>query len=489
MHSSASQAQKLAQAQPASARPPVLAIDLDGTLVRSNLLLEAWLTWFRASPLISLWTLCRFWRQPARLKAATAQAAPLDAAHLPYNRHVLTLISQARANGATVVLATAADQRPANQIAAHLGVFDAVLASDGRSNLRGTVKLRRLEDFCQGQPFHYVGDSSADLPLWRQAAAAVLVNAGPVVTWRARRQATVNLVISDQEPRLRTWARALRSHQWAKNLLVIVPLLAAHLPLAEPRIMEALLALVAFCLAASGVYVLNDLLDLSDDRAHGEKRQRPLAAGQMRLETGVGLAAFLPVAALGLSLLLPWSFSAILAVYLLATGLYSLKIKRIALADTFMLATLYTLRILGGGAALAIPISNWLMALSMFFFLSLAFAKRYVEVRALEGASKSVRGRGYHSADLPLLGVFGIVTGHLAVLVFALYIQSEQRAALYHRGNWLWLICPLMLYWIERIWLLAYRGQLPSDPVAFALKDRLSYGIALAGLLFMYLSL
>jgi 4-hydroxybenzoate polyprenyltransferase len=327
-----------------------------------------------------------------------------------------------------------------------------------------------------------VGNDSADLEVWRFAGRAHVVGASPGLLSRAKAQGNLGQVFANAGP---SWAvalfKALRPHQWVKNLLVLVPLFAAHRYGDQASLALALLAFVAFGLAASSVYLLNDLVDLGDDRHHPRKRRRPLASGDLSLVSGWLTWPLLLLCAFALSaLLLPPLFTGILAVYFLATLAYSLRLKRMAIVDVVTLAGLYTLRIIAGVAAISVPLSFWLLTFSMFLFLSLAFVKRYSELKTAgdAGGHGQIRGRGYSVGDMPMVSTMGTAAGSIAVLVLALYIQDSHTAELYHTPRLIWLACPLLLYWISRVWLIAQRGQMHDDPIVFALKDRTSWLVA-----------
>jgi len=266
-----------------------------------------------------------------------------------------------------------------------------------------------------------------------------------------------------------------------KNLLVFVPLLTAHRLHDDVATRSALLAFAAFSLAASGAYLLNDLADLDHDRRHPDKRRRALASGDLPLWVGALLAPLLLMLAFLLSVPLDGMFRAELACYVAATMAYSLWVKRLVLLDVFTLAGLYTVRILAGAAAIPVPVSHWLLVFSLFMFLSLALAKRYAELSALARRDGlSAPGRGYRTADRTLVGAMGVASGQLSVLVFALYVTSSDVRALYASPGLLWLACPMLLYWVARVWLMAYRDELHEDPLVFALRDRTSMAIAVA---------
>ncbi len=286
----------------------------------------------------------------------------------------------------------------------------------------------------------------------------------------------------------RSLVGALRVHQWVKNLLVGVPVILDHKLFSPPTVLRAAVAFAAFCLAASGAYVLNDLFDLEADRRHPTKRRRPFASGALSPGFGKMLAPLLIGAALGLSLLIPARrFLALLLLYVAVTTAYSAYLKRVAVLDVLLLAGLYTLRVLAGVAATGVRFSTWLLAFSMFLFLSLAFLKRFGEVDRLEGsADEPVLRRGYLFGDREWMGSMGSASGYLSVLVLALYVSSDQVVVLYRTPVLLWLVCPLLLFWISRMWLLAYRGRLHDDPIVATARDPLSYVVgALVGVVLL----
>jgi 4-hydroxybenzoate polyprenyltransferase len=374
-----------------------------------------------------------------------------------------------------LVLVTAADRRIAEALAARTDLFDEVLASDGVLNLKGQAKATALvARFGQGG-FDYVGDARVDLPVWQAARQAIVVG-GTGLQEAARRVATVSRIFPPEQRRLPTVLRALRLHQWVKNLLIFLPLLAAHQVNDGASLMATGLAFLAFGLTASAVYLLNDLLDLPADRQHPRKCQRPFASGNLPLAWGLLMTPLLLTAAAFLSLIwLPPLFLVVLGGYLAMTTAYSLVLKRVAILDVMMLAALYTVRVIAGATAVAILPSFWLLAFSIFMFLSLALVKRFTELLALKerGALTAV-GRGWHIDDLSFAGSLGAASGVASVLVLALYIDSEPAQVLYETPEALWFICPLLLYWISRLWLKTHRGQMDEDPVVFALQDGMS---------------
>lgn len=467
-----------------------LYVDLDGTLVRTDLLHESVLEAVKRRPLhlllLPLWLL----KGKAYLKRRVAQAVDLDAATLPYHPEFLDFLTRQRAQGRTLHLATASDQKPAQRVAAHLGLFASVLASDGSTNLSARNKLDAIRASCGGLPFDYAGNSSDDLAIWPHARAAILVDAPAGVADEARRVATVDHVFVQAAGGLRAVANAMRMHQWVKNLLLFAPLVAAHAwNTGVVAFMQAGLAFIAFCLCASGTYIINDLLDIQADRTHPQKRFRPFAAGDIAIINGVLLSAGLLVLAGVVAMTLPAAFMASLAAYLVLTLAYSLFLKRVVLVDVLVLAGLYTLRVIAGAAAIDVTPSFWLLAVSMFLFFSLALLKRCSELRMLLDASRpSATGRDYNVSDLGYLHGMGAASGYLAVLVLALFINSPDTAAHYSRPMVLWLLCPIALYWISRLWLKTGRGEMHHDPVVYSIRDRGSRYMIVAGLLVILLA-
>ena len=364
-----------------------------------------------------------------------------------------------------------------------------MLASDGKTNLRGKAKGMTLAGRFGAHAFDYAGNSSMDLPVWAEARQAIIVNGNPRLVARARQQGDVNRVFNFPKPLLRSFIKALRPHQWAKNLILFLPLLTAH-KLFEPALaLDAALAFVAFSLCASGVYVLNDLFDLEADRHHQTKQLRPLAAGDLPLPWGLAAFPALLLAGAALAFRLRWEFPAILGGYFVLTTVYSYGLKKIPLVDVFCLAALYTVRLIAGHGATGVEYSVWLLVFSMFLFLSLALVKRFVELNsACQQNRLDIKGRGYLANDLWLVATLGSSSGYLSALVLALYVNSSEVRVLYRHPVLLLLICPLLLYWVSRVWLLAHRGKMHDDPLVFALKDPVSYLVGFLTLVVIWLA-
>jgi 4-hydroxybenzoate polyprenyltransferase len=462
----------------------VLFVDLDGTLLRTDLLHEAALVFFKKSPWQFLRALPRLTHGRAVFKRAISEAVTPDIQQLPFREEVVEFIVEQRSLGRKVLLATAADSTWAQSIADELGVFDGILASDGVRNLKGATKLTAIQAYCREHgysEFDYVGDSRADLSIWRESRNAYLVAPSRRLLREVQSSATPAKIIGDRESVTRSVVAELRPQQWVKNVLIFAPLVTSHNVFHFAPAMAATIAFVCFCLCASAVYVLNDLADINADRRHPTKRERAFASGRLPISWGLPLAGgLLTVGFVIAALTLPIVFSATLVGYFATTCAYSFVAKRIAMLDVLMLAGLYTIRVLAGGMATGIVVSEWLMALSMFLFVSLAFAKRYAELtRLLRANEGTASGRGYLVADIGLIESIGPASGYMAVLVLALYVNGEQMKTLYRNPWAIWLICPVLMYWISRVWIKAKRGELPEDPIVFALRDRVSAYLAI----------
>ncbi len=458
-----------------------LVVDLDGTLIKTDLLAETASAFLIKNPFHFFKLLLWLIEGKAVLKARLAQSTHIDAAALPYNPGLLNWLREEKANGRRIVLATASHRLLAKQVAAHVGLFDEVLATDDDTNLKAHAKRDALVSRYGERGFDYVGNDWPDVIVWQSAAQAHVVSSSARLIATVRTHGNLGRTLSDGKPPLAAaLLKAMRPHQWMKNLLIFIPLLAAHRYGDTTSVLHALLAFVAFGLAASSVYLLNDLVDVADDRHHARKRERPFAAGNLSLMAGWLAWPVLLALAFTLSgLALPWPFTASLALYVVITVAYSLRLKQVPIVDVMTLAVLYTLRIIAGAAAIAVPLSFWLLSFSMFIFLSLALMKRYSELKDAREArrSGSLRGRGYSAQDMELIATLGGSAGYTAVLVLALYIQDSHTAVLYAAPQFIWLACPLLLFWVSRAWLITHRGQMHDDPIVFALKDWVSWAV------------
>lgn len=467
---------------------PHLYVDLDGTLIATDLLHESALQLLRGSPLMALRIPAWLLRGKAFVKRQIAERVTLDASVLPYRPDVLDIIREAREQGRRVVLATASDALLADAVAQHLGLFDHVLASDGSSNLSGRRKLDAIRADAAGHSFSYAGNDHVDLKVWQGAQGAVVVSSSQGLRRRAGALAPIEAHVDVPKATLRNFLYGLRLHQWLKNLLVFLPLLPIIGSVTQAMMIAAISMFFAFSLCASAIYVFNDLLDLEADRHHHRKKKRPFAAGVIPISQAVPLALVLLAVSAALSVLtLPPLAVATLVGYVLLTTAYSALLKRRMLVDVFALAMLYTMRILAGSAATEVEPSFWLLGFSMFMFLSLALAKRYVEVGEMGASSQSlVKGRAYIAGDNAFILATGLAAGQLSILTLSLYLNDPSIAQRYSHPYGLWLLCPLLLYWLVRIWLKAHRGELHDDPVVFAATDRISQVIVLASVALIY---
>ncbi len=468
-------------------RDAPLFTDLDGTLIATDLLWESIIAMVKERP----WAFLRAagWALAGRaaLEERISREARLDPGLLPYRPEVLDLIRRRREAGGAVYLVTSSPVRWAGAISEHQGIFDGVLYRGGDRDRRGADRLRAIERTCAEKgwsEFDYAGDSAADLLPWGASTVAYVVAAGEGLARRIDRPGPGPKVRTLGAPgrRWRDVAKSLRPHQFAKNLLIFVPLITA-LRVLDPRaLVAALLAFAAFSLCASATYLINDLADLAADRQHAEKRNRPFASGRLPLSWGPPMVVALLLTSFGIAALaLPPVFPAILALYIALTIAYSLSLKRRLMVDVLILASLYSLRLFAGGVATGIVVSEWLIVFSMFFFLSLAFAKRYVELdRSIQaGRRERLNGRGYQPDDIEPVKSMGTISGYLSALVLALYVRSDEVRLLYPHHEFLWLIDLGLIYWISRVWFLAVRRQLSGDPVVFALRDPHSLALSL----------
>jgi 4-hydroxybenzoate polyprenyltransferase/phosphoserine phosphatase len=456
-----------------------LVVSLDKTLVRTDLLLESIFRCLGNSPWRTASLLRALSQGRAQAKALIAREKPIDAASLPYNSQILSLIRHAREAGRPVYLASASNQRQVDEIAKHLGLFDGWVASDETCNLTGKTRADLLVERFGGRGFDYVGNGRADLPVWAVAGNRIAVGAPePVIAALKQIDSSarvIRLQDGDQDGDLLNWLRLIRVHQWSKNALIFIPAFSAH-RFDVASIAQAFVAAVSFSLAASSIYILNDLVDLESDRRHRTKRFRPLAAGQLSLGKAIVASWLLLLLSFAVGLLLTPMFLAVLAAYLALTTAYSFHLKRKMMVDIVTLASLYTLRILAGAAAVSAVPSEWILAFSMFIFTALALIKRYVELAAkLDAALPDPANRNYRKTDLNTIGALAAASGFNAVTVFALYISSDTVHRLYRHPKALWLICPILLYWVGRALILADRRLMDDDPIAFALKDRVSF--------------
>jgi 4-hydroxybenzoate polyprenyltransferase len=446
---------------------PALVVALEHCFLKTDLWIEQLL-----SPCEGRWPASLMRRLPGGNRRSPASR--LDPATLPYNTRLLDYLRAERARGRQIVLTTAGDRLLAEAIATHLGCFDAVIASESKGELSGGArKVAAITGRLQGEPFSYAGNRRSDLPVWRAAKSAVLVNAAPRLVRAARRVTQVEAVIDDRAPVLKGLVRALRPHQWVKNVLVFLPIVASGQFGDQRGWLAALLVFAAFCAIASANYVVNDLADLSADRQHPRKRLRPFASGAASPVAGLALAAGL--FALGFSLASIADTLLLAAFYALLTLGYTFYLKRRPLVDVFALSLLYNVRVLAGGEASAHRATPWLLGFGFFFFLSLALIKRVAELsQSSAGAGERVSRRGYYADDGSMLALMGVASAFTSALVLALYLESGADA-IYASPGMLLPVVPLLLFWQCRLWLSTHRGYMHDDPIVYSAKDWVSW--------------
>lgn len=472
-------------------QPVPLCVDLDGTLLRTDSLWETVLQILKLKPLSLFPLIMTFFRSGrSGFKAAAVDLLVIDPAGLPYHTEILELVDLARRETRPVLLVTGANQRLAVAVADHLGIFDGVIGSEPGSNNTGHDKaaelIRRYGDRC----FDYAGNSHADLKVWAHSHAAIVVGNRKLAGKAAEHCPITARFDTGTVSQTKAFLKAIRPHQWVKNIILFLPLVASHRLFEIQVILDACLAFIAFSLCASGLYVMNDLLDLPSDRKHPSKCNRTFAAGNLPLSWGVALCPTLLILSLLVSMALPIRFFLILMTYVALTTSYSFHFKKRVLVDVFFLAGLYTIRLIAGHEATGIAYSHWLTGFSIFFFLSLALIKRGSELVHLRDSGElKTEGRGYTSNDVNTICTLGMVAGGLSVLYLAMYINSPDVNKLYHRPDLLFGLCPLMFYWIARMWLLVDRGWMHHDPVVFAIRDKISYYVVLTGVLITVLAI
>jgi 4-hydroxybenzoate polyprenyltransferase/phosphoserine phosphatase len=464
-----------------------LCVDLDGTLILTDALIEGITATVRDGKIPALLGALLAGNR-AVLKERISEITALDVSLLPYNEELLGFLRKQREAGRRIVLATAADQHIANAIAAHLGIFDEVIASDGATNLKGSAKAEALIARFGKQGFVYAGNDENDLPVWQAARATIIVNASKPVREKARQLGPVEAEFEARPPLWSSALRAMRPHQWVKNTLVVVPMIAAHALLSVADWGNAIILFLAFCATASAIYLLNDLADIEADRQHPRKRNRPIASGALPIPVAVALMSVL--LAIGLTLASITGALPLMAIYAAASLAYSFGLKELPLVDVFMLAGLYTIRVLAGGVATGHRASLWLLAFSGFLFLSLALIKRCEEMIAVarsEGERTAAR-RGYSPDDLPMLQMFGTASAFAATVVLAMFVASDDAFSTYASPEFLWGIVPLILFWQCRLWLSTSRGFMHDDPILYAVRDWVSWVVAVAVLALLSIS-
>lgn len=463
-----------------------LVVDLDGTLTPTDTLAELLIQLLKHSPMILF--ILPFWllQGIAHFKARVAARTKFSAATLPYRADVLQFLKEQKNSGRTLVLATAAHESIAQAVASHLGLFDQVMGSSATCNLKGKRKLDAIMQYL-GDSFVYAGDSRADLPIWRASHAAVLVNVPTNLAKLVKNSVRIEREFPVARARLKVWAKAVRVHQWVKNLLIFVPLITGFSFFNLALLVPVVLAFLAFSFAASATYIVNDLSDLSNDRAHVRKRNRPFASCAIGIGQGIAAAVVLMILAFLIATQVSHGFFIVLLTYVIITSAYTISLKEYVLIDVLMLSVLYTIRIVAGAFAIGLTMSSWLLAFSVFLFLSLALVKRCSELVSLRSSDlKSAKGRDYNTADLVILWPLGIGAALSSVVIFGLFISASVTRERYATPEILWLVALGLIYWLGRLWIKTARGEMHDDPIVYALKNngsRVTIAICIAAML------
>lgn len=454
----------------------VLVVDLDHTLIKTDLLHEQFLIALKKNLFYSFSILMTLFKGKIALKHFLSTVAPIDPAVLPYNEDVLALIQTFQAAGKKVILVSASLDSEVQKIAAHLGCFAEAYGSKSE-NLKGVTKLKFIQEHLGLSEWSYVGDSGSDLPLWQNSHTAYLVETpDSLVNLVKKQNPNQKLVLIRKNANFfKTFLKGIRAHQWVKNTLVFTPLFLSHQFNDSILLAQSLLSFVLFSFNASSIYILNDLFDLSADRLHPKKKYRPWASGDLGIPLGIICFIFFAFTSLFTTFRCDIHSGFLLLSYFILNLLYTFKLKSLLLIDVILLALMYNLRIIFGGLMTEIPISPWLLTFSVFFFLGLAFIKRFAELKKHTGPTNRSKARAYEPEDQAMIAIIGVASSLLSVLVFALYLNSPIVQDLYQNNNYLWLITPALLYWVARTWILVYRGILDDDPIAFAIKDKPTY--------------
>ncbi|MGO9672589.1 MAG: UbiA family prenyltransferase [Methylocella sp.] len=471
----------LPEAQLGDKRP--LVVDLDGTLIKSDLLLESLFTRIGSDPTSLFGLLVALRSGKAHVKDLLARRVELDIATLPYDEAMLGLVKEARAAGRSVFLASASNEKFVSAVAAHVGLFDGWFASDASTNVSAQNKADRLVAAFGEGGFDYIGNDKADLPVWAAAARRIGVRTSPQLSGKLAALGVE--VVDSPKATLKQWVKLIRVHQYAKNALVFLPLLTAH-KFDLISLFNTVLAAIAFSLCASSVYIFNDLVDLAADRGHPTKRNRALASGAIPIMHGVFVMGILFLASVAIAACVSMPFLGVLLFYFALTNAYTCWLKTKMLIDVVALAALYSLRVIGGAAAIGVPVSEWLIGFSMFIFAALALVKRYIELATrLDRELPDPSNRNYRLGDMQIVAALAAASGFNAVTVFALYVSSDAVKPLYRHPHLLWLVCPVLMYWISRMLMMAHRRLVHDDPIVFALQDRVSVisGVLIAAIM------
>ncbi len=468
----------------------VICVDLDGTLVQTDTLYELLILSLKQN--LFLIFLLPWWllKGKAYFKSKLSSFAKLPAETLLYNDAVIEYLNQRRANGAKLYLVTASNQRVADEVANHLGIFSGQYGSSEANNLKSKSKAQFLNSKFGEFRYEYIGNDTADINVWKSSARAVVVSRNKRLIESAKKiNKDVSVLSGFNRTSFKSYIRLMRPHQWVKNVLVLVPLVLSHSITDLDKVLLATYGFILFSLTASGIYIFNDLVDINHDRGHPKKSRRPLAAGEVPIIHGALLGTVLWAVSLSISFIYFGYLFYILLGYIVLNFLYSFLLKRLVLVDVVVLAGFYIIRIIAGAVITEASLSFWLITFSLFVFFSLALVKRYSEIALYTEKASEVKGRGYIQEDEIITTILGVASGLVSVLVMALYIHDDHTREMYTDSIWLWLTIPALLYWVSRLWLIAHRKMLVDDPIYFAIKDKESYLILCVLLFSIYMAI
>ena len=456
----------------------IICVDLDGTLIASDTLHELLLVLVKKNFLCLFFLPLWLFKGKAYFKYQIAKRVAINPKAFPYNKDVLDYIREQKKSGSIISLVTAANSRIAEAIADHLGFFDYVFASCENNNLSGLKKAKKCnEQFGEGG-YTYIGNAQCDLKVWKAAREAVVVSNKKALINKVAKMSKDSVILQAPGLTFKGFLKAIRVHQYVKNLLIFLPFLVGlsqHI-FSFTAFCNYIVAFCAFSLAASSVYLLNDMCDVASDRQHPTKCKRAIASGAMSMPAAFVMVCVFLGGAIALSSFLPIIFAEVLLCYLFTTLLYSFYLKSKVLIDVITLAGLYTIRVLAGMYLSVGGYSSWLLMFSLFFFASLAFLKRFIELDHLKKSGQlTVVGRGYHVQYLLLVQMFGITSGYISAMIFSLYLNSDKVMLHYKHCHFLYLMVPIILYWISRIWLKSLDGKVNDDPVVYAIQDRMTW--------------
>ena len=468
-----------------------LCVDLDGTLIKTDSIIETLLIAIKKSPVLIL--LFPFWLLMGKnyFKNRIVKYGIPDVSIFPYNEEVIELIKNAKSQGRTTVLSTATREEIATAVGEHTQLFDEVICSTDTFNNRSSNKANVLINKFGDKGFDYIGNGYSDIAVFERADKSILISDNKHLI---RKVSAVNSnleIIKTNKNNFKYLLKGMRIYQWTKNVLIFLPLVLAHEFTDYKIVFDTLVGFLCFSFTASFIYLVNDLMDLESDRRHTAKYRRPFASGDLSPVLSLTVSfVFLLISFVVSFTYLPSDFGFVLTAYLILTISYSIYLKKITILDIITLSVLYSIRIIAGSEITNIALSKWFLAFSLFLFFSLAIIKRYTELSNLlkQNQTKTI-GRGYQTDDMTILLSMGTSSGYLSVLIFLFYIFSPDVIKLYKEPILLMPVSIILLFWITRMWFLARRGEMNEDPLVFTSKDKYSYLMLLIAIVFIIIAI